>query len=164
MGEAVKRVIVVKLEWCPRALPRELPVTQVYGLCFNQRGEILLTFDQGSYGLPGGKPEDGETREETLIREVLEEIQCEIESLEYIGYQHVTGDPDKFSGASHAQLRYACRITKLLPQMFDMATGRFIDRRFASPTDAAALLGWGVNGRQQIASACASDYFTVLQD
>lgn len=136
----------------------------MYGLCFNQRGEILLTFDQGSYGLPGGKPEDGETREETLIREVLEEIQCEIESLEYIGYQHVTGDPDKFSGASHAQLRYACRITKLLPQMFDMATGRFIDRRFASPTDAAALLGWGVNGRQQIASACASDYFTVLQD
>ena len=155
---------MTELEWCPRALPRDLLVTQVYGLCFNQHGEILLTFDQGSYGLPGGKPEDGETREESLIREVLEEVQCEIESLEYIGYQRVTGDPDKFSGAAHAQLRYACRITKLLPQMFDVATGRFIDRKFASRTDAAALLNWDDNGRQQIASACASDCFAALED
>lgn len=154
----------MELEWCPRALPDDLPVTQVYGFCFNQRGEILLTFDQGAYGLPGGKPEAGETPEETLIREVLEEVQCEIDNLEYIGYQRVTVDPDKFGGASYAQLRYACRITKLLTQVLDVATGRFIDRRFASPTRATALLDWGDNGRQQIASACASACFAALQD
>ena len=152
-----------KLEWCLGAPPRDLPVTQVYGFCFDQRGEILLTFDQGTYGLPGGKPESDETPEETLIREVLEEVQCEIANLEYTGYQLVTGDPDKFGGASYAQLRYACRVTRLLPQIPDVATGRLIDRRFASPTDAAALLGWGDNGRQQIASACASDCFAALK-
>ncbi len=152
-----------KLEWYPRALPHDLPVTQAYGFCFNQRGEILLTFDQGLYSLPGGKPENDETHEETLIREVLEEVQCEIADLEYIGFQLVTSDPDKFGGAAYAQLRYACRITKLLPQTVDVATGRFVDRRFASPTDAAALLGWGDNGRQQIASACASDCFLALR-
>ena len=155
---------MLKLEWCLGAPPRDLPVTQVYGFCFNQRGEILLTFDQGSYGLPGGKPENDETPEETLIREVLEEVQCEIADLEYTGYQLVTGDPDKIGGASYAQLRYACRITTLLPQMVDVATGRLIDRRFASPTAAIALLGWGDNGREQIASACASDCFSALQD
>ena len=155
---------MTKLEWCPRALPHDLPVTQVYGFCFNERGEILLTFDQGAYGLPGGKPEAGETPEETLIREVLEEVQCEIADLEYIGYQHVTVDPDKFGGAAYAQLRYACRVTTLFPQMVDVATGRFIDRRFALPIDAAALLDWGDNGREQIASACASDCFSALQD
>lgn len=156
--------MMTKLEWCPRALAHGLPVTQVYGLCFDQRGEILLTFDQGAYGLPGGKPDAGETPEETLIREVLEEVQCEIADLEYIGYQSVTGDFEKFGGAAYAQLRYACRVTKLLPQMVDVATGRFIDRRFASPTDAAALLDWGDNGRQQIASACASACFAALRD
>ena len=155
--------MMTELEWCPRALPRDLLVTQVYGLCFNQHGEILLTFDQGAYGLPGGKPENDETPEETLIREVLEEIQCEIENLEYIGYQQVTVDPDKFGGAAYAQLRYACRITTLLPQTIDVATGRLIDRRFASPTDAVALLDWDDNGREQIASACASDCFLALQ-
>ena len=153
-----------KLEWCPQALPHDLPVAQVYGFCFNQRGEILLTFDQGAYGLPGGKPENDETREETLMREVLEEVQCEITDLEYIGFQRVSSDPDKFGGAVYAQLRYTCHITKLLPQMVDVATGRFIDRRFASPADAAVLLDWGDNGRQQIASACASDCFAALQD
>lgn len=156
--------MIAQLEWCPRALPHDLPVTQVYGFCFNQHGEILLTFDQGAYGLPGGKPEAGETPEETLIREVLEEVQCELADLEYIGYQHVTDDPDKFGSAAYAQLRYACRITKLLPQMVDVATGRLIDRRFASPIAAIALLDWGDNGREQIASACASDCFSALQD
>lgn len=154
---------MAELEWRRHAPSHDLPVTRVYGFCFNQQGEILLTFDQGSYGLPGGKPENDETHEETLIREVLEEVQCEIADLEYIGYQHVTIDPDKLIGAAYAQLRYACRVTKLLPQMVDVATGRFIDRRFASPTDAAALLDWGDNGRQQIASACGSDCFTAFQ-
>ena len=155
---------MTELEWCPRALPHDLPVTQVYGLCFNQRGEILLTFDQGVYGLPGGKPENSETPEETLIREVLEEVQCEIADLEYIGYQHVTVDPDKFGSAAYAQLRYACHTTKLLPQTIDVATGRLIDRKFASPNDAAALLNWGDNGREQIASACASACFAALEN
>ena len=155
--------MMLKLEWCLGAPPRDLPVTQVYGFCFDQRGEILLTFDQSSHGLPGGKPESDETPQETLIREVLEEVQCEIADLEYIGYQLVTDDSSKFGGAAYAQLRYACLITTLLPQMPDVATGRLIDRRFASPSRAAALLDWGDNGRQQIASACASDCFAVLK-
>lgn len=41
--------------------------------------QIKATYDGGRWGLPGGSPEPGETVHETLVRECLEELSCEVE-------------------------------------------------------------------------------------
>ncbi|WP_036381282.1 NUDIX domain-containing protein [Muricauda sp. MAR_2010_75] len=54
-----------------------------------KNGQILSTKSKGKtkYYIPGGKREPGETDEETLIREILEELSVKIkkETIEYVG-------------------------------------------------------------------------------
>lgn len=44
-----------------------------------QRGENKLEYISKKYEFPGGKMESGETKEETIKREILEELKMEIE-------------------------------------------------------------------------------------
>lgn len=54
-----------------------------------EKGKILSTKSKGKnkYYIPGGKRENDETDEQTLIREIKEELSVEIikESIEYVG-------------------------------------------------------------------------------
>lgn len=59
----------------------------VYILILNQAKDQLLLVSppNGAYLLPGGEIEGNETNEETLHREVMEELGCEIEIGTYLG-------------------------------------------------------------------------------
>lgn len=136
-------------EWIDSALPTGLEVRQVYGFVFSADGRILVLEDEGSFNLPGGKPENGESLDETLVRETFEEIQTTIHSVGYLGFQLVNGI-EKF-----AQVRLLASIDKILPANTDPSTGRRYRRVLIPPTELNELLGWGDSGERQIASAIA---------
>lgn len=125
------------------------PVTQVYGICFNEKGEILVHSDAGSaWGIPGGTPEEGENFEETLRRELLEEVDVEVEKCIPLGAQLVSvpNNPNKVQGDRFYQLRYVCIGTKALPQTPDPDNGRVHDRKFVPMEQITEVVKWGKSG------------------
>lgn len=64
-----------------------------------QNGKILSTKSKGKtvYYIPGGKRELGETDEQTLVREVLEELNVQIltTTIKYVGTFSAQSDGDK---------------------------------------------------------------------
>lgn len=58
------------------------------GIIFNEKGHILLikeNYDRRRYGLPGGMIEAGETPEEAVIREVMEETCVQVRVSRLVG-------------------------------------------------------------------------------
>lgn len=124
------------------------PITQVYGIVFNDNGEILICRESkdGSWQIPGGHPEKDETIEETLQRELFEEVDVEIKNIKPIGVQKVTflDDPDK--NKAIYQVRCIARLKKLLPQTSDPASGHTWERKFVPANKITDYVKWGKTG------------------
>lgn len=103
---------MVKYIWHEdEAVPSNLENRQVHGVLLTSDGRILLRIKDGEPRLTTGgrpNPEDA-SPEETLKREVLEEINCKISQLYYIGYQTVVED----NGDTYAQIRYVALIDEI---------------------------------------------------
>jgi ADP-ribose pyrophosphatase YjhB (NUDIX family) len=109
------------------------PITQVSGVCFNTKGEILLLRQTNTpnhrWNIPGGHPEAGESPSETLMREVYEEVTVVIGIHELIGYQEVLGD----TNSPYYQLRYATLVKTIEKQQIDPDKGTIHERLFVPP-------------------------------
>ena len=65
------------------------PVSAVGAIATDPEGQVLLLVrakdpGKGMFGLPGGFVDAGETAEDALVREVLEEVQLKVASLRYL--------------------------------------------------------------------------------
>ena len=107
---------------CP--VPNELPIRQVYGVVFSNDGKTLLRIEDGKYKLTGGRPEQGESFEETLRREYLEELNVELTDVYYLGYLLVEEDGNKY-----AQVRMIAKIKDIHERVVDPATGKIYKRK-----------------------------------
>ena len=106
------------------------PAPQVYGVCFTNEGKVVIVREPGKYwNIPGGKPESGETPEQTLRREMLEEVSVFVGQMSMIGYYEVT------NGVRLFQLRFAAQIIEILPPQRDPATNAVNERKFVSPEE-----------------------------
>lgn len=135
------------VKWFETVVPIGLEVRQAYGFIFSADGRILALEDEGNFNLPGGKPENNENVNETLVRESFEEVQTKIHSMVYLGYQLVEGIE------AFAQVRLVALIDHFLPANKDLSTGRQYRRLLVPPIELNDLLGWGEAGNNQIASA-----------
>jgi len=61
---------------------RERP--SVYGIAYNAKGEILVARARGKLVLPGGGVDEGETAENALLREILEETGWRVDIIDEV--------------------------------------------------------------------------------
>lgn len=132
------------------------PITQIYGICFNDRGKILVCRElDKSWQLPGGTPEPSESPEETLRRELLEEVNVKVKNIKPLGVQKVEfpGNPNKDEGEVFYQARYVCQLDKLLPLTPDSATGETWERKFVPADQIVEYIKWGDVGEAMFKDA-----------
>ena len=126
------------------------PITQVCGICFNNKGEILIINTTGKWHIPGGKPEKGESFEETLKREMDEEADVKLKDIEPLGYQKIENIDTK---KTIYQLRFVAIISKIKPQTIDPAEGKIPERKFINPSAFLKYCPWGNTGKAMIEKA-----------
>lgn len=131
------------------------PCTQAYGIVFNDKNEILLIEEDGKWKIPGGTPEDGETSEQALHRELLEEADVTVSKVIPLGVQRVSypDNPNTALGNEFYQYRYVCRLDQLHEPSPDPATGRTNPRMFVTAGDVTSYVEWGVVGKAMFEDA-----------
>lgn len=133
----------------------DLPFTQVYGICFNEKGEILVMNDE-KYTLPGGTPESRESPVDALVREILEEMDVTIKDPEFLGAQLVEykkGIDKRHKLSKYYQLRFIAYIDEILEQTPDPDNGRIYERKFVPANKITEYVQWGKIGEQMFKEA-----------
>ncbi len=154
---------VVKFTWLPGDnISIYTPYTQCYGVCFNTEGKMLIQrVEDSDWCLSGGTVEEGETAEQTLRREMLEETDVTIKNIILLGGQEVSFPnghnlhPKRGEGDLFYQLRYYCELDELLPQTPDPDKGKIHDRLFVDPAEITKYFDWGATGAAIFAQATA---------
>ena len=90
---------------------QQAPICTVGALIYNRAGEVLMIRTDkwsGLWGIPGGKVKFGETCEEGLRREVLEETGLAIENIEFVLVQEAISSAEFYRPAHFVLLNYTC--------------------------------------------------------
>ena len=106
----------------------------VCALIFNEEGKVLCTKRgkgralEGKWEFPGGKVEPKETHEETIIREIKEELSADILPIEYLGLSNYEyHDLYSYQDFSITLYAYRCKLVK-----GDFILSEHVDKRWAT--------------------------------
>ena len=132
-----RRKRMFKSDWLPAPyIPPRKYTIQSSGLCFTPEGMITLVSDGKGWVCPGGYPEDGETLEEALIREIDEEACARVIDCVYIGSIRTYELPPIPEGSPSLfyQARYWVRIendeflpTHEMTERMDFSPDQFVE-------------------------------------
>lgn len=139
-------------------LTKYQPISQAYGICFNEANEILILKKlDDPWSIPGGRPEHGETLEETLIREMEEEATVLVKNCQPLGVQKVTypGNINANEGEEFYQARFVCAVDEVLDHTPDpdKEDGMQWERKWVSMNEIEKWVDWGEVGHQMFADA-----------
>ena len=115
--------------------PNQLIVPSVHGVNVNEDKKILFQKreDSPKWAIPGGKVDLGETPEQSLAREMKEELNVDVEVKKFLG---IYSSPDYVLSVGEAVfqpflLAYECKILSGVPQK----TAESVDYLWAGPED-----------------------------
>lgn len=138
-------------------LNKYTPATQVYGIVFNDSGEILISRakEEDKWQISGGTPEPGETLTESLIRELKEEVDITIKQITPLGVQRVEVEENHKRKLSSYQLRYIALLDQLLPQTPDPdpKVNTIWQRKFVPALKIKDYIKWGDIGNAMFEDA-----------
>ncbi len=150
-----KHLYTEKTEWKGKPFITELyecddikglkPTTQVSAVCFLDLNTIVFSkkFD-GSLTIPGGGVDEGETLEEAVAREMIEEAQLELIELKFIGYEYIINVEEPKKNAYF--IRSVAKV-KLIDRPIVDPCGKSINRVIIDTLKASEALNWGERGR-----------------
>jgi 8-oxo-dGTP pyrophosphatase MutT (NUDIX family) len=116
---------------------------QTYAVCFcDEKIVIVYQGDKKTWGLVGGSIEKGETLEQTLKREVMEESNMEVLNFLPVGYQKVIDTRDN---SFIYQLRYVC-IAKPIGSFIADPAGAITEVKLIDIKDYKSYFDWGEIG------------------
>lgn len=120
--------------------------TQVSGYIFNEKKELLIVKNDNTWTIPGGHPEVGESKIETLTREVMEESCIKIKEINYLGAVEVIEN-----NKTYYQLRYTAKVSEMLPFIKEWEIS---ERKFVKLDDLNKYITWsnGITFKEQINS------------
>jgi phosphoglycolate phosphatase len=90
------------------------PLATVGALIFNSKNEVLMIRTHkwsNKWGIPGGKIKWGETSENALRREILEETGLKISGIKFVLVQDCIHSKEFYRDAHFVLLNYTCRCT-----------------------------------------------------
>jgi phosphoglycolate phosphatase-like HAD superfamily hydrolase/ADP-ribose pyrophosphatase YjhB (NUDIX family) len=96
------------------------PLATVGGLIFNAQGEMLMIRTHkwsNLWGIPGGKIKWGESSEEALRREILEETNLKITDIQFVLVQDCIRSKEFYRDAHFVLLNYTCLATAKNPKV-----------------------------------------------
>jgi len=137
----------VKSTWIKtKNVEKYSPIKQVYGIVFNDKNQILICKKgQGDWQIPGGHPEKSETINQTLEREMLEEVDITVTDIQILGVQKVEF-PDEPNNKPHYQIRCVAKLKELLPQTPDPDNRETWERKFILSSEITKYVKWNITG------------------
>jgi nucleoside triphosphatase len=105
---------------------QKFPEPTVGILIFNDMGELLLMQSHkwpDRFVVPGGHVELGESVEQTVIREALEEIGLHVHDLHFLCWQEFVYDPAFWKKRHFIFFDFACRSDSIAVRLNDEAEG-----------------------------------------
>ena len=127
--------------------PQNGKFNRVHAILLSNVGRVLLRYKNGEPRITGGRINDGEQGlEETLKREVLEELNCEIDRCDYLGY--IVVDKKEYYDSIGVDVedndgdmywaRMVARVSKILPPEPDLdRDGNWVYGRVLAPREIA---------------------------
>jgi ADP-ribose pyrophosphatase YjhB (NUDIX family) len=117
----------------------ERPIATVGAIIERSDGKILLVRThkwRNTLGVPGGKIERGETQENALKREILEETGLTIRAVRFVLVQESIDSPEFHKPAHMLLLNYSCRVDDTTGIVLNDEAEAFL---WATPNEALTL-------------------------
>lgn len=119
-------------------LPPSHLITSAFALAFHGGNFLMTKLSDRGWDIPGGHIDPGETPEQTMRREVMEEAAVELGPVRLLGYQRIRllGDVPEGYRYPHPdgyQVFYIGQVTTILPFA---PTAEASDRTFFTPDEA----------------------------